>query len=117
MTHARIRFKLTLHYDGAAFRGWRLQPGAATVQGAIEEALSRLTGERRTVLGAGRTDTGVHATGQVAMVALPAPWTATAGEGGDRQEAHERIRRYALEAARRMAEGEEGGLFEEDRGG
>ncbi len=76
MTHRETRFKLTLHYDGAAFRGWQLQPGAATVQGAVEEALSRLTGERRTVLGAGRTDTGVHATGQVASVALPPSWTA-----------------------------------------
>lgn len=77
MTHAETRFKLTLHYDGAAFRGWQLQPGAATVQGAIEEALARLTGEHRTVLGSGRTDTGVHATGQVATVTVPAPWAAT----------------------------------------
>ena len=77
MTPPETRFKLTLHYDGSAFRGWQLQPGAPTVQGAIEEALARLTGEPRTVLGSGRTDTGVHATGQVATVTVPAPWTAT----------------------------------------
>ena len=77
MTHPDTRFKLTLHYDGAAFRGWQLQPGAATVQGAIEDALLRLTGEHRTVLGSGRTDTGVHAAGQVATLTMPASWTAT----------------------------------------
>ena len=77
MTHPETRFKLTIHYDGSAFRGWQLQPGAPTVQGAIEEALLRLTGEHRTVLGSGRTDTGVHATGQVATLTMPASWTAT----------------------------------------
>ena len=77
MTNPQTRFKLTLHYDGAAFRGWQLQPGTATVQGAIEDALAQLTGAHRTVLGSGRTDTGVHATGQVATVTVPAPWTGT----------------------------------------
>ena len=76
MTPPETRFKLTFHYDGGAFRGWQVQPGQPTVQGAIEKALSRLTGEHRTVLGSGRTDTGVHATGQVAAVTLPARWTA-----------------------------------------
>lgn len=76
MTPPATLFKLTLHYDGAPFRGWQLQPGAATVQGTIEDALARLTGERRAVLGSGRTDTGVHATGQVATVAVPPPWSA-----------------------------------------
>ena len=76
MNEPESRFKLTLHYDGADFRGWQVQPGKPTVQGTIEEALSRLTGEHRTVLGSGRTDTGVHATGQVAAVTMPARWTA-----------------------------------------
>lgn len=76
MTDPEIRFKLTLHYDGGAFRGWQVQPGQATVQGTIENAVSRLTGEHRTVVGSGRTDTGVHATGQIAAVTMPAPWTA-----------------------------------------
>lgn len=72
------RFKLTLHYDGSVFRGWQSQPGASTVQGEIEAAVARLTGERRPVAGSGRTDTGVHATGQVAAVTMPARWTARA---------------------------------------
>ena len=76
MSEPETRFKLTLHYDGAGFRGWQVQPGKPTVQGTIEDAVSRLAGEHRTVLGSGRTDTGVHATGQVAAVTMPARWTA-----------------------------------------
>lgn len=76
MSDSETRFKLTLHYDGGAFRGWQVQPGRPTVQGAIQDAVSRLTGERRTVAGSGRTDTGVHAIGQVAAVTMPARWTA-----------------------------------------
>lgn len=66
-----------MEYDGSAFRGWQVQPGAATVQGELERVVRRLTGERRVVAGAGRTDSGVHATGQVAAVTMPARWTAT----------------------------------------
>ncbi len=70
------RFQLTLHYDGSRFLGWQLQPRGRTVQGEIEAALERLTGKRRPVVAAGRTDRGVHATGQVAALTLPSRWTA-----------------------------------------
>ncbi|MBF0162612.1 MAG: tRNA pseudouridine(38-40) synthase TruA [Magnetococcales bacterium] len=61
------RYRLTLEYDGGGFRGWQRQrEGIVTVQSVLEEALARLCGHQVTVLGAGRTDTGVHATGQVA---------------------------------------------------
>lgn len=76
MSAREIRFKLTLHYDGSAFHGWQVQPGQPTVQSALEEVITRITGERRAVTAAGRTDTGVHATGQVAAVTVPGEWTA-----------------------------------------
>lgn len=70
------RIKLTLHYDGAGFYGWQVQPGVRTVQAELESALARLTGRPTGVLGAGRTDRGVHATGQVAAATVPGKWTA-----------------------------------------
>jgi tRNA pseudouridine38-40 synthase len=69
------RLALTLHYDGGAFFGWQAQRKERTVQGELEAAVERLTGSRRTVIGSGRTDRGVHAIGQVAAVTVPARWT------------------------------------------
>jgi tRNA pseudouridine38-40 synthase len=69
------RFKLTVHYDGSAFHGWQRQPDRRTVQGELEEALSRLADRPCDVVGSGRTDTGVHATGQVLAADMPAGWT------------------------------------------
>ncbi|MBD3178088.1 MAG: tRNA pseudouridine(38-40) synthase TruA [Candidatus Latescibacteria bacterium] len=62
--------KLTIEYDGSGFRGWQVQPGQRTVQGEIERAVRKITGEFSRVTGAGRTDTGVHAAGQVASVQM-----------------------------------------------
>ena len=68
--------RATIEYDGTAFAGSQVQPNARTVQGELEEALNRLMGERIRVRLAGRTDAGVHATGQVAAFCLPrgVPW-------------------------------------------
>ncbi|MDY6851167.1 MAG: tRNA pseudouridine(38-40) synthase TruA [Thermodesulfobacteriota bacterium] len=58
--------KLTLEYDGTGLAGWQRQPDRPTVQGFLETALARLTNQRVSVIGAGRTDAGVHARGQAA---------------------------------------------------
>ena len=60
------RIRLIIEYDGTDYAGWQRQDNAMTVQQRLEEALSRLTGERPTVTGASRTDAGVHALGQCA---------------------------------------------------
>lgn len=60
------RFRLLLEYDGGGFCGWQRQSGPPSVQESLETALTRLCGHGVTVVGAGRTDTGVHALGQVA---------------------------------------------------
>jgi len=68
------RFKLTIEYDGSPFAGWQIQADQPTVQGVLTIAVERLTGETVHVQGAGRTDAGVHARGQVASIELARDW-------------------------------------------
>jgi len=68
------RFKLTIEYEGTEFSGWQRQENGASIQQALEEAVFALTSEASTVHGAGRTDAGVHASGQVAHVDLSRSW-------------------------------------------
>jgi len=65
-----VRIRLDIAYDGTHFRGWAHQPGLRTVQGTIEGALGRILGGSPRLVVAGRTDAGVHASGQVAHVDL-----------------------------------------------
>lgn len=67
-------FRATVHYDGSNFHGWQSQPDEPTVQDALEAALFRLCRRPVTVLAAGRTDRGVHATGQEIAFAAPDRW-------------------------------------------
>lgn len=73
-----IRLQLVVHYDGSGFHGWQYQPDLRTVQGELQACLSRLADSPRSIVGSGRTDTGVHATGQVASVDMPVKWDAAA---------------------------------------
>ena len=68
------RYKLTIEYNGATFYGWQIQLREKTIQGVLTEAIARINGEPAMVQGAGRTDAGVHALGQVAHVDLLREW-------------------------------------------
>jgi len=65
-----IKYKLTIQYLGTRYSGWQIQSNKRTIQGTIKDALLQLTGETVSVVGAGRTDAGVHALGQIAHIRL-----------------------------------------------
>ena len=68
------RYRITIEYDGTPFVGWQSQAAGRSVQGALQSAVQAFSGERVTVKGAGRTDSGVHALGQVAHFDLAKTW-------------------------------------------
>lgn len=70
------RYRLTIEYDGSGYNGFQAQAGQPTVQGAIEQAVKKFSGQAVRIAAAGRTDTGVHATGQVVHVDLERDWPA-----------------------------------------
>ncbi len=96
------RYKLTIEYDGTSFVSWQVQDNGTSVQGVLTEAIAAFTGERVTVAGAGRTDAGVHALGQVAHIDLAKDW-----DGDTVRDAinfHLRPQPIALLAAEQVAE-------------
>ncbi|HET8928472.1 MAG TPA: tRNA pseudouridine(38-40) synthase TruA, partial [Microbacterium sp.] len=82
-----MRIRLDIAYDGSHFRGWARQPALRTVQGTLEEAMQRILRADVRLVVAGRTDTGVHATGQVAHVDIDDEVWAVATEPRRRHEA------------------------------
>ena len=68
------RYRITIEYDGTPFVGWQRQANGVSVQGALEQAILKFSGETTGVRGAGRTDSGVHALGQVAHFDLAKDW-------------------------------------------
>jgi tRNA pseudouridine38-40 synthase len=96
------RYKLTIEYDGTPYVGWQLQDNGATIQGALTEAIFAFTGERVAVNGAGRTDTGVHALGQVAHIDLAKDWDT--GNVRDAMNFHLRPQPIAVLVAEQVAE-------------
>jgi tRNA pseudouridine38-40 synthase len=76
-----VRLRLDLAYDGTGFRGWARQPGLRTVQGTLEAAIARILGGAPTLVVAGRTDAGVHASGQVAHLDLTESQQARLAQG------------------------------------
>jgi tRNA pseudouridine38-40 synthase len=96
------RYRLTLEYDGTPFVGWQIQDNGTSVQGLLIDAVEALCGERVAVTGAGRTDAGVHALGQVAHCDLTRAWEpATVA---DALNAHLRPHPVAVLRAERVAD-------------
>ena len=96
------RYKLTIEYDGTPFAGWQIQASDLSVQGVLTEAIAAFAGERVSVNGAGRTDAGVHALGQVAHVDLSKEWDTDTVR--DALTAHLRPHPVAVVAAERVAD-------------
>jgi tRNA pseudouridine38-40 synthase len=96
------RYKLVIEYDGTPFVGWQIQDDRATVQGALTAAIAAFSGEQAAVQGAGRTDTGVHALGQVAHVDLARDWRTD--QVRDALNAHLRPHPIAVLAAEQVPE-------------
>ena len=97
------RYKLTIEYDGSPFAGWQIQADRPTVQGVLTAAIEALSGEKIPVQGAGRTDAGVHARGQVAHVDLTKDWDTDTVR--DALNAHLRPHPVAILAAERVMDG------------
>src|SRR5437667_1636879 len=72
-----MQIRLRLEYDGTNYSGWQLQAGQDSIQGRLEGALERIFAEKIRIQGAGRTDAGVHARGQIAAFRLPRHFDAT----------------------------------------
>jgi len=96
------RYKLLLEYDGTPFVGWQIQASGTSIQGAITEAINAFAGEKVSVQGAGRTDAGVHAIGQVAHVDLAKEWDGDTVR--DALNAHLRPHPIAVLATERVAD-------------
>jgi tRNA pseudouridine38-40 synthase len=96
------RYKLTIEYDGTPFVGWQAQDNGVSVQGAIAAAVTAFSGEMVPVQGAGRTDAGVHALGQVAHVDLAKDWDTDTVR--DALNFHLRPQPIAVLSAERVAE-------------
>jgi tRNA pseudouridine38-40 synthase len=96
------RYKLTIEYDGTPFAGWQIQGVGETVQGALTRAIEALCGHKVKVAGAGRTDAGVHALGQVAHVDLAKDWRADRVR--DAVNAHLRPHPVAVLSAEKVAD-------------
>ena len=96
------RYKLTVEYKGTPFVGWQMQANGVSVQGVLNEAIAAFAGERASVHGAGRTDAGVHALGQVAHVDLAKEWDTDTVR--DALTAHLRPHPVAVIAAERVSD-------------
>ena len=96
------RYRLDIEYDGSAFCGWQRQANGLAVQQVIEDALSAVDGATVMIKGAGRTDTGVHATAQVATCDLVKDWRGD--KLRDAVNAHMRPHLVAIRKAERVAD-------------